>query len=497
MGTSWQIFTALAKGTAKASTALGRAVGGQVESAIANRGAFAARSGILGPGDPSPPPNSGDIYDYRGLISARQLRNVAGALPLGYAIEPRRGPVSPIGVPAEVLEQHAAIIGPTGAGKTSSLVVPWIAGALRDGHSVIAVDVTGNLFDKIREYARNTGPLGARVAVWDFARPANSVTWSWLEDLATEDAVVAAVEALIGRDRPNDPQPYFMQRDKRVLRGLIEGVLATASPSQDTLLTSASDQSLLRRLATLRPAIGNRLAEVAGLPAADFGRAMSGVVNALDIFGHAGVKAVTRGGGITLGSLTDAPSLLIIGAPLSGSRTSVSLSSLMIAMLTRELYTRFGQRNARKVFYFIDEAARLTDRIDFEELLSVSRAAGISVVLAAQNVAQFADKNERATILDNCATYVALPSPSDESATYFASRLGTREVSTLTESRTMGGFNAPSSTQYSRALSTVPVLGKREIMDPPWGVRSALVHCRPLSGAPFAVDLTRVDLLAP
>jgi type IV secretory pathway TraG/TraD family ATPase VirD4 len=493
MGTGWQIFSALTNGIAKASTA----IGGQIELAITNRGAIGARSGILGPGDPPPPPNSGDIYDYRGLISARQLRNAAGVFPLGYAIEPRRGAVSPIGIPAKVLEQHAAIIGPTGAGKTSSLVVPWIAGALRDGHSVIAVDVTGNLFDKIQEYAQNTGPLGARVAVWDFTRPANSVNWNWLEDLTTEDAVVAAVEALIGRDRPGDPQPYFMQRDKRVLRGLIEGVLATASPSLDTLLMSASDQSLLRRLATLRPSIGNRLAEVASLPASDFGRAMSGVVNALDIFGHAGVRAVTRGGGITLGSLTDAPSLLVIGAPLSGSRTSVSLSSLMIAMLTRQLYTRFGQHSARRVFYFIDEAARLTDRIDFEELLSVSRAAGISVVLAAQNVAQFADKNERATILDNCATYVTLPTPSDESASYFASRLGTREVSTLTESRTVGGFNATSSTQYSRSLSTVPVLGKREIMNPPWGERSAIVHCLPLAGAPFAVDLTRPDLLTP
>lgn len=497
MGASWQIFSRLARGTISASSAISRAVAGRVESAIVYRGAFAAGSRILGPGDPSPPPHMGDIYDYRALISSRELQGLTGSLPLGYAIEPRNGPVASISVPSEILEQHAAVIGPTGAGKTTSVIVPWMAGALRDGHSVIAVDVTGNLQDKVLEYVHNTGPLGARMALWDFTRPANSVSWNWLDDLSTEDAVVASVEALVGRDRPNDPQPYFMQRDKRVLRGLIEGVLATTSRSLDTLLAGASDQSLLRRLGTLHPSIGNRLNEVSTLPAQDFGRAMSGVVNALDVFGHSGVKAVTRSGGITLDSLTEAPSLLIIGAPLSGSRTSISLSSLMISMLTRNLYRRFGQNNARRVFYFIDEAARLTDRINFEELLSVSRAAGISVVVAAQNVTQFADKNERATILDNCGTYISLPTPSDESASYFASRLGAREVSTLTESRTFGGINNPWTIQFSRALSTVPVLGKREIMDPPWGERSAIVHCRPLSGAPFAVDLSRPDLLAP
>jgi len=495
VGTGWRVISALTAGTARATSSFGRALSGQVETAIANRGAFAARTGILSPGDPPPPPNSADFYDYRGLATARPFRNLFGPFPLGRLIEPRRGPGVSIGITADILEQHAAIIGPTGSGKTNSLIVPWIAAALRDGHSVVAVDVTGNLFDKIIDYVRATGPLNARVGQWDFTRPSNSSSWNWLADIPDLDGIVAAVEALIGRDNPSDPQPYFMQRDKRILRGLIEGVLATGKPAVSTLVASASDQSLVRRLGALQPAVGRRLAEVSALHPADFGRAMSGVVNALDVFEHAGVKAVTGRSEITLRSLTDVPSLLIVGAPLSGSRTSISLSSLMISLLTRELYKRFGMQQTRRVFYFIDEAARLADRINFEELLSVSRAAGITVALAAQNVTQFSNKNERSTILDNCATYISLPSPSDESASYFASRLGTREVSNLTSNRTVGGFGVRAGTQYSRSLASVPMLGKREIMDPPWGERSALVQCRSVTGLPFAVDLTRADLI--
>lgn len=498
MGQAWKILSALTSGTAQAANAVGRAVGGQVEAGMATRGGRVSRDGVLGPGDPPPPPHAGGLYDYRGLVPSKTLRKVDGAFPLGRLIDPHRGPISPLGIDSWVLEQHAAIIGPTGAGKTSSLIVPWIAAALRAGHCAVAIDVTGNLVDKVVEYAQRTGPLGAYVAQWDFTQPSRSASWNWLADLGPgDDGVVAAVEALIGRDNPNDPQPFFAQRDKRVLRGLIEAVIATGQPSVSTLVAAASDQSLVRRLAALGgPGVQRRLSEVATLPAADFPRAMSGVVNAVDIFEHAGVRAVTSRQEITLAELTTAPALLVIGAPLSGSRTSVALSSLMLSVLTRQMYTRFGQAHERRMFYFVDEAARLADRVNFEELLSVSRTAGISVVLAAQNVAQFADKSERATILDNCATYVALPSVSDESATYFASRLGSRDVPVVAQNRTVGSFSSGPTTQFSHSLASVPVLGKREIMDPPWGPRSALVHCSPLVAGPFAVDLTRPDLSA-
>jgi type IV secretory pathway TraG/TraD family ATPase VirD4 len=167
----------------------------------------------------------------------------------------------------------------------------------------------------------------------------------------------------------------------------------------------------------------------------------------------------------------------------------------MISQITRELYTRFGKVGGRHVFLFLDEAARLTDRINFEELLSVSRRAGVTVVLAAQTVTQFKDANERAAILDNCGTYISLPTPSKESADYFMSRLGQRQQSTLSTNRTVGTRGAGPSTQYTRTAGMVPVVGLREVMDPPWGGGVAMVHCAEAASAPILVDLTRHDLL--
>jgi hypothetical protein len=49
----------------------------------------------------------------------------------------------------------------------------------------------------------------------------------------------------------------------------------------------------------------------------------------------------------------------------------------------------------------------------------------------------------------------------------------------------------------SSTVGRVPVLGQREILDPPWGERSAVVHCQPAVAKPFLVDLTRPEFAGP
>lgn len=496
MGSGWRLIGGLGAGAWKTSNAINRGLSGRVEAAVANRGLGAARSGVLGPGDADPPPHAPDFFDYRGAATLRSLSHLRG-LPftLGSVIDPRRGPAGQIGLDERFLARHAAVIGPSGSGKTSSIIIPWIAAALQQGNSVVAVDVAGDLLEQVLDYRKVVGALGATVGMWDYTKPSTSVSWNWLADLNSEESVVSAVEALIGRENPNDPQPFFAQRDRRVLRGLIDAVCEISSnPSIDTLLLAARDQPTLKRLVALAPKAKARLSEVEQMNAVDFGRAMSGINNALDVFEHPNVRHVTARIQFTARSLFDRPSLIVIGAPLHGSRTSVTLSSLMISQITRELYTRFGTTQGQQVFLFLDEAARLTDRINFEELLSVSRRAGVSVVLAAQTVTQFRDENERSAILDNCGTYISLPTPSKESAEYFISRLGQRQQSSMSVNRQIGSTFSSSSTQYSRSVASVPVIGPREIMDPPWGGRPAVIHCVEAASAPILVDLSRDDL---
>ena len=492
MGLGWTILGGLAGATAKASASLATGITGAVHDGVSQRGRFAARSGVLGPGDADPPPHSGDFYDYRGLLPVKALSPLAGMpFRLGAALDVHKGPRFDIGLTSGVLERHAAIIGPTGSGKTSSLVIPWIASALQEGSSVVAIDVTGDLLDQILAYRSVVGQLNARVARWDFTRPRESMSWNWLADLSTHESIRSAVDAIVGRENPADPQPFFAQRDRRVLAALIEAVrAANTEPSPNLVLRAAHDPSLLRRLAQLHPASRSALDEITSQPGAEFSRAMSGIANALAPFEHPNVRAITDRVEYTVESAFDTPSLIVVGAPLSGGSIATSVSALLISQVIRTLYQRFGSNQGTNAFLVLDEAARLADRINYEELLSVSRRARVSVVLAMQNVTQFKDKDEREAILNNCSTYVSLPTPSRESASFFISRLGERRQSSLGISRDGRTMRS----HYTRSSDLVDVVPHREVMDPPWGDHTAVVHSTQVSAAPFLVDLARRDL---
>lgn len=87
----------------------------------------------------------------------------------------------------------------------------------------------------------------------------------------------------------------------------------------------------------------------------------------------------------------------------------------------------------------------------------------------------------------NCGNLLALPGCSPLTAEAFSRRLGERPEVELSEDR--GGDR-----RHNRRHSVVPVLRAREIMQPPFGPWTAIVHARGLSPKPFLTDLTRSDL---
>jgi len=496
MPSSWTIAKGVARTVRGVSDVALRAGAYVAQGQDLRRGRRAAASGVLAPGDPSPPPGAADCYDYRGVAVRRELAPLMnGEFSLGHWLDPRRGPRDAIGLPRQVLTRHVAVVGPTGAGKSASILVPWTATALRAGASVVAVDPGGDLLAGVAALRRHAGALGARVATWDYTAPASSVSWDWLAALHGDDELAAASEALLGRLRPGDAQLPLRQRDDRTLRGLLEVVRATrrGATIADLLATLQDQQALVRARAAVAGSAGaRRLAEVAGLPAHEYGPAVSTVVDALDALDRPDVRAVTDQRDLELERLFDVPTLLVVVAPRNGGRTSETLASLMLSQVGRVLARRSGGGAGSQVLLLVDEAPRLGRRVDLEALLSVSRRASASVCLAAQDVADFGDERTRSRVLDGCGTCVALPSASDASARYFANRLGQRQQAAVGVATTTGAVAPQRSVTRSSAAS--PVLGVRELTDPPWGPRTAVVHVSTVVGRPILVDLTRREL---
>lgn len=499
MSDLWRLHSAAWRGVSQVGRASAKAMRTSTRAAAAmqRRSNYAAltrggASGILGPGDGPPPPNA-DVYDYRGV--ARGWPFGGDGLPLGHAIDVRTSQRVPAALPPHLIFRHAAIFGPSGSGKTTSIIVPWIVSLLEKGASVFAIDVKGNLLQEVQSFLAGRQPLGARVWCWDYAQDSTH-RWNFLGGLKSERAVEAAAVSLLGRAKDNDPQPYFYQRDYRWLKGLLGlSVLlhghAAVRPFHLVDLLSDPDELAHMVLSGLDPQVLTDLGDLANLPLDEYSRSISGLLNVLSIFKQPSVRRATDATDIDLDDVWTRPTLVICVARLSDARLGEQLSSLMVSQLTTLILDGFGRTRPRPLVLMLDEAPRLKDRIDLEGMLSMVRGADTGVCFAAQDVAQFGSPERYESLLSNCQTLVSMFGASNATASFFSKRLGQRlaEEVSISDPSQAGIFNTPNATKRS---VSVPVLGQREIMYPPFGPYSSIVHAAAVCPQPVVCDLERV-----
>lgn len=491
----WAANKLLFKGVAKGSAAVTQAVNDYA-------GGRGVRRGILVPGDPPPRATAGgSYYDYRGVLALRSVPPdlQAAEFPLGRYIHPARGARQPIGLPAGVVNHHVAVVGRSGAGKTTGVIVPWIIAGLRAGYSVVTIDVKGDLLDLVTRAVRASGqpsPLRGRPDTLDYTRPAISFGWNWLAELDSDRAIDNAVQSIIGKQPPPGTDPYFFNLDSQILRGLLELVSLSGGRGSLTashLLRVLKDQSRLSRLLARHPAspAAARLRDLPALDADDYTRRITGVAVRLDALARPAVEAVTNRSDLRAADVLRGQRFVTVVAPLQDGQMASMLSSLFINQLLFRAYQRFAAPGGAPLLLVLDEAAQLADRVDFENVLSVARAAQVAVLVAVQDVAQFKDENQRSVVFANCGTLICLAGSSSESAKLMSQRVGEHpvQVASVSTGPSPSGWGSSSST--STSVQMVPVLGAREIMDPPFGDRAAVVHSRDLANRPLLVDLTR------
>ncbi len=482
----------------KAAAGLVQAIVGWIEQAPVRRGARAARRGLLGPDDPPPPPGLlPGVFDYRGLARPRELVTAPGAYPLGRLRQPARkwGLLrDEIELSQQDIVRHAVVIGPTGAGKTSSIVVPWIYGALAGGRSVLALDVRGDLWPALRHYGAGRGQLNAKVYHWDYRDPAASSSWRWIDELDSKETIEVAAEAILGRERPHEPTSSH-RRDMRILMALLTLARGLPAPSAAALLEGIGDRRRLEALLRRFPQSSEPVRDLSGLVAledAEFANAVSDVVNGLRPFASPEVRRLSEKPGFALKLLVEEPALLIVGFPISGARTAEATVALSVALAAqRWLHGRASHRVP--ALLMLGEAPRIQERVRLSTLLTLGPSVGLAVVLGAQSVTQFGEA-EREEVLSGCATMILLPGAGAPSTGYFTERLGQRSALGLSSSVQRRRPWDPPQHELNASNQTVPMLGHREVSTPPFGGRPAIVHAATLHPQPLLVDLTREDL---
>jgi type IV secretory pathway TraG/TraD family ATPase VirD4 len=492
----------LARGTWKVSNAAGNLAHSSSVNALNNRVSRGARRGILGPWDAAPPPRAMQtgLWDYRGVARLSDIARAPADFPLGRYREPRRWSTKhEFGLPEAIANEHTIVLGPTRSGKTASIIAPWVHRALGLGCSVVAVDVKGgdDLLAEIKRYSTFSGPLGVPVIKWDYTDPARSASWDWAGDLATESEINAAVEAICGRPSASDPNKFFHQSAIKYLRGLLQ--IASTLPSALTLtdiLDLLSDQTGLESLVMARRGQpgAQRLIELTGLSAGDFMKYTMELKTHLETLDTSGFAAVTRRRQFSFDLLRDqSPVLVIVVAPVADGALADAACSLFLGQFLQRVLSGFGTV-ARPTLLALDEAARVQERIDLGSTLSLVAGAGVSVLLATQDVSQFKE-DRRDEILANCGTMICLPRVSRATTEYMAGRLGDMYFASMSNSTSTDPRGVPSRS-WTQAGEKGPVLGHREIASPhpALGEWPGIVHAPSLSSRPIIVDLTRADL---
>jgi hypothetical protein len=397
--------------------------------------------------------------------------------------------------------RHTVVIGPTRAGKTASLIAPWIVEGLGAGYVVAACDLKGqqDLLEEVRRY-RDAAYPGAtfRVRNLDYRNPAGSTSWSFIRELDDDGAVNAAAEAICGLPRDNDPNRSFHVRDLKWARGLLEmahaaGTDLTVRDLLDVLADDDALDQLVSRFGHTRGA--QRLRDLVALDPAERSRATQFLATYFEVLNTDGFVQVTSKPRLDLRrDAFAAGTLLHVNAPVADSALSAAASGLFLALLTHRRLSTFAS-DTTPMLLVVDEAARLQDRLDLGRLLSLAAGANVSVLLAIQDVNQLAE-DRRDEILANCGTTVVMAGAGERTVEYVGRRLGSRMARTLTSQDTYSPGSGRSS-GYSVSSLAVPVLGAAELAGPPTGRRGATVINTRLSPRPVLVDLTRGDLEKP
>lgn len=447
---------------------------------------------ILVPGDRPPASFNEDHYDYRGIAKESQVSELhqsgVSGVSLGRYLHPDGKVGNQLSLANEQLYRGTVIIGASGSGKTHGIIEPWIVDILRSGGSVITVDIKGDA-----QHLQKIGQrLGVRVLYWNGCQPQGSLSWNFLEAIAEYRDIEAAVECILGRSKANDPNEFFHNRDVRWLRALIpltKQVYGNNAKPCD-LYRLVSDRDTLRAVFADNPQLEpDNVNDLCMFTYEEHSKAISGLLNALNLFLVPDTRAVTEHSDFEIADLGKQPTLLIIGAPLSFRKSSEVLSSIMLSQLITYVYRRLEVRGLGNVplHFLIDEAARLKDRINYEEFLSTARSARTGITLALQDVTQLGTEREAQSVLANCQTAIVFAGCSHETANFLQDRLGQRKVQKVGVNRRdlelFGGRNQSS--------EDAAVLGDREIMHIPVGLYPAIVHARGISAKPILVELDR------
>lgn len=357
---------------------------------------------------------------------------------------------------------HIAIFGASGSGKSRAFARPYIIQAVEKKESLIVTDPKGELFEECAEFLRKNGYV---VKIFNLVDPRYGDSWNCLNEIHNDElrAQVFADTIISNTASGKGGDSFWDNSEMNLLKALILRVhlgreftddMKNMGTVYDLLIKSTGEAGLdaffdLRRMPPMPD--GSSPPEAKAIPPYNIfkqapdntrGGIILGLGTRLQIFQNEVIKTITKYDDIDL-TLPGRKPCAYFCIMSDQDATLNFLSSLFFSFLFIDL-VRYADNNGGRcdvpVNFVLDEFPNIGRIADFEKKISTVRSRGLNITVIFQAISQLQNRYPQGVwseILANCDTHLFLGCNDPDTAKFISDRAGdiTIKVNSMRQSR--------------------------------------------------------------
>lgn len=357
---------------------------------------------------------------------------------------------------------HIAIFGASGSGKSRAFARPYIIQAVEKKESLIVTDPKGELFEECAEFLRNNGYV---VKIFNLVNPIYSDSWNCLNEIRNDElrAQVFADTIITNTSSGKGGDGFWDNSEMNLLKALIlrvhlgrefADVDKNMGTVYDLLIKSTGEAGLdalfdIRKMPTMPD--GSMPPEAKAIPPYNIfkqapdntrGGIILGLGTRLQIFQNEIIKTMTKYDDIDL-TLPGRKPCAYFCIMSDQDATLNFLSSLFFSFLFIDL-VRYADNNGGRcdvpVNFVLDEFPNIGRIADFEKKISTVRSRALNITVIFQAISQLQNRYPNGVwseILANCDTHLFLGCNDPDTAQFISDRAGdiTIKVNSMRQSR--------------------------------------------------------------
>lgn len=367
-------------------------------------------------------------------------------------------------------KHHNLVLGGTGSGKTTSVLLPSLVQLIDSNSSFVALDPKGELFAITGKHAIKHG---ANVVLIDFSSPQSSDGWLPLqpaidcvkglngrhkEELAGEIRILAST--LI--PERSETSPIWTQASRILFSGLCAFVVENDQiPDECKNLSTVAALAFMpqEKLQEIVEALDERsvayqsLSSIAFAPAETYGGFAVNLTTALSIYADPFISPLLAKSEFQVEDFLTKQTCVYIKFNSSTEAFHPLIAAFveqLIDSLRRLAENRCGGKLKKPVYFILEEFPQLP-KISLGKTLAICRSQGIYVTVCIQSrsMLEAIYKQDSPGIFNNLSTTVFLQSEDLKTNKYYSELLGNYTVEVVSQSQTSNSGSGSSTKSYS------------------------------------------------